>query len=75
MRALWSAATADEQHHLHRVLTGELRQGANEGVVADAVAKASGQPIADRSSSGDAARRSRQGSAARSHRRSRSTSG
>jgi DNA ligase-1 len=28
------------------VLTGELRQGANEGVVADAVAKASGQPIA-----------------------------
>ena len=28
------------------MLTGELRQGANEGVVADAVAKASGQPIA-----------------------------
>ncbi len=46
MRALWSAATADEQQHLHRVLTGEMRQGANEGVVADAVAKASGQPIA-----------------------------
>lgn len=46
MRGLWSAATADEQHHLYRVLTGELRQGANEGVVADAVAKASGQPIA-----------------------------
>ncbi|MEA3185478.1 MAG: ligase 1 [Ilumatobacteraceae bacterium] len=46
MTELWSSATADEQHHLHRVLTGELRQGANEGVVADAVAKASGQPIA-----------------------------
>ncbi len=46
MRALWSAATEAEQNHLYRVLTGELRQGANEGVVADAVAKASGQPIA-----------------------------
>jgi DNA ligase-1 len=46
MSALWSAATPDEQHHLYRVLTGELRQGANEGVVADAVAKASSQPIA-----------------------------
>ena len=46
MRELWSAATEAEQHHLHRVLTGELRQGANEGVVADAVGKASGQPIA-----------------------------
>jgi DNA ligase 1 len=44
--ALWAAATADEQAHLYRVLTGELRQGANEGVVADAVARASGQPIA-----------------------------
>ncbi len=46
MRVLWSAATEAEQHHLHRVLTGELRQGANEGVVADAVGKASGHPIA-----------------------------
>jgi DNA ligase 1 len=46
MTALWSAATDVEQNHLHRVLTGELRQGANEGVVADAVGKASGQPIA-----------------------------
>lgn len=44
--ALWATATDAEQHHLHRVLTGELRQGANEGIVADAVAKASGQPIA-----------------------------
>ena len=46
MRELWSAATEAEQHHLYRVLTGELRQGANEGVVADAVGKGSGQPIA-----------------------------
>ena len=46
MTELWSKATSDEQHHLYRVLTGEMRQGANEGVVADAVAKASGQPIA-----------------------------
>jgi DNA ligase 1 len=46
MTVLWSAATDAEQNHLHRVLTGELRQGANEGVVADAVAKAAGQPIA-----------------------------
>jgi ATP-dependent DNA ligase I len=46
MGALWSTATDAEQRHLYRVLTGELRQGANEGVVTDAVAKASGQPIA-----------------------------
>lgn len=46
MRELWSAATEVEQHHLYRVVTGELRQGANAGVVADAVGKASGQPIA-----------------------------
>ncbi len=46
MTALWSRATKPEHDHLFRVLTGELRQGANEGVVADAVAKASGQPIA-----------------------------
>ena len=46
MTDLWSRATEAEQNHLYRVLTGELRQGANEGVVADAVAKASGQPIA-----------------------------
>ncbi|MDP9463956.1 MAG: ATP-dependent DNA ligase, partial [Actinomycetota bacterium] len=46
MGELWSAATEAEQQHLYRVLTGELRQGANEGVVADAVAKAAGKPIA-----------------------------
>ncbi|MEP7112880.1 MAG: ATP-dependent DNA ligase [Ilumatobacteraceae bacterium] len=46
MRSLWSASTEPEQNHLHLVLTGELRQGANAGVVADAVGKASGHPIA-----------------------------
>jgi DNA ligase 1 len=44
---LFSAATDDEQQYLFRVLTGEMRQGANEGVIADAVAKASGRPIAE----------------------------
>ena len=36
--------TEDEQHHLVRLFGGELRQGANEGVVAEAVAKAAGVP-------------------------------
>jgi DNA ligase 1 len=36
--------TADEQVHLVRTMTGEMRQGANDGVVAEAVAKAAGVP-------------------------------
>lgn len=44
---LLAAATADEQQHLIRVLGGELRQGANAGLVADAVAKAAGRPAAE----------------------------
>ncbi|MBB3083907.1 ATP-dependent DNA ligase [Geodermatophilus sabuli] len=44
--ALLSAATADEQRFLVRLLTGELRQGALEGVVLDAVAAAAGVPAA-----------------------------
>jgi DNA ligase-1 len=44
--ALFSAATADEQRFLVRLLTGELRQGALEGVVLDAVAAAAGAPAA-----------------------------
>ena len=36
MQERWSAATDHEQHHLRQVLTGELRQGANAGVMADA---------------------------------------
>jgi DNA ligase-1 len=42
--ALLSAATADEQQFLVRLLTGELRQGALEGVVLDAVATAADVP-------------------------------
>jgi DNA ligase 1 len=47
LAALLSAATADEQHFLVRLLTGELRQGALEGVVLEAVATAADVPAAD----------------------------
>ena len=43
---LLSAATADEQRFLLRLVTGELRQGALEGVVLDAVAAAAEVPAA-----------------------------
>ncbi|WP_138759847.1 ATP-dependent DNA ligase [Modestobacter altitudinis] len=42
--AVLSAATAEEQQFLVRLLTGELRQGALEGVVSDAVALAADVP-------------------------------
>jgi DNA ligase-1 len=42
--ALLSGATADEQQFLVRLLTGELRQGALEGVVLDALATAADVP-------------------------------
>ncbi|MGI8695004.1 MAG: ATP-dependent DNA ligase [Geodermatophilaceae bacterium] len=42
---LVGAATADEQTFLRRLLTGELRQGALEGIMVDAVATASGCPL------------------------------
>jgi DNA ligase 1 len=41
---LFTAATADEQRFLLRLLTGELRQGALEGVVLDAIATAADVP-------------------------------
>ncbi|GAA5151898.1 ATP-dependent DNA ligase [Pseudonocardia eucalypti] len=44
LTGLWSAATQDEQHFLLRLLTGELRQGALEGVLTEAVAAAAGTP-------------------------------
>ncbi|WP_222272411.1 ATP-dependent DNA ligase [Modestobacter marinus] len=44
--ALLAAATAEEQQFLVRLLTGELRQGALEGVVLDAVAAAADVPAA-----------------------------
>jgi DNA ligase-1 len=42
--ALLAAATADEADFLRRLLTGQLRQGALAGIMADAVAKAAGVP-------------------------------
>jgi DNA ligase-1 len=44
---LFGRATADEQYFLVRLLSGELRQGALDGVMTDAVAKAAGVPVAD----------------------------
>jgi len=44
--ALLGRATAAEQDFLRRLLFGELRQGALEGVMAEAVAKAAGIPAA-----------------------------
>jgi DNA ligase-1 len=41
---LFSAATAEEQRFLVRLLSGELRQGALDGVMTDAVAGAAGVP-------------------------------
>ena len=43
---LFAAATAEEQDFLLRLLVGELRQGALEGVMLEAVAQASGVPPA-----------------------------
>jgi len=42
LRALFARATKDEQDFLVRLLVGELRQGALEGVMIDAVAAAAG---------------------------------
>ncbi|WP_102145149.1 ATP-dependent DNA ligase [Mycobacterium hubeiense] len=44
---LFAVATDLEQTFLRRLITGELRQGALIGVMADAVAKAGGVPAAD----------------------------
>ena len=45
---LFAAATAEEQFFLVRLLSGELRQGALDGVMTDAVARAAGVPRATR---------------------------
>jgi len=42
LRTLFARATRPEQHFLTRLILGELRQGALEGVMVDALAKASG---------------------------------
>ncbi len=44
---LLARATADEQHFLARLLLGELRQGALEGVLVEAIARAVGAPPAE----------------------------
>ncbi|MGH3264813.1 MAG: ATP-dependent DNA ligase, partial [Trebonia sp.] len=43
---LFGAATEGEQHFLVRLLSGELRQGALDGVMTDAVARAARVPVA-----------------------------
>ncbi|WAL66689.1 ATP-dependent DNA ligase [Amycolatopsis cynarae] len=45
LRSLFARATEAEQHFLFRLLTGELRQGALEGVMVDAVAAAAAVPV------------------------------
>jgi DNA ligase-1 len=46
LEQLFARATAGEQAFLRRVITGELRQGAAVGVMADAIARAAGLPVA-----------------------------
>jgi DNA ligase-1 len=43
---LFGAATADEQHMLRGLISGELRQGAQAGLLVDAVARAAGVEVA-----------------------------
>ena len=47
LKSLFSKATAQEQDFLARLLLGELRQGALEGVMLEAVATAAGVPAAE----------------------------
>jgi ATP-dependent DNA ligase I len=47
IRALMGAATAGEQSFLIGLLSGELRQGALDGVMTEAVARAAGVPAGD----------------------------
>ena len=47
LKELFSKATAEEQDFLLRLIVGELRQGALEGVMLDAVAAAAELPVAE----------------------------
>jgi ATP-dependent DNA ligase I len=47
LHELFGRATAEEQSFLVRLLSGELRQGALDGVMADAIAKAAEVPAAE----------------------------
>jgi DNA ligase-1 len=44
---LFRAATADEQRFLRGLIVGDLRQGALQSIVTDAVARAAGLPVAE----------------------------
>ena len=47
LRGLLERLTADEQRFLGGLIMGELRQGALEGLVVEAIARASGRPAAE----------------------------
>ncbi len=47
LRTLFAGATTEEQDFLVRLLTGELRQGALEGIMVEAVARSAGLPAPD----------------------------
>ncbi len=47
LEALLAAATADEQRYLRGLIVGDLRQGALQSIVTDAVARAAEVPAAD----------------------------
>jgi len=47
LRELFARATAEEQDFLVRLMVGELRQGALEGIMVEAAASAAGLPAAD----------------------------
>jgi DNA ligase-1 len=46
VHGLYAALTADEQRLLSGIISGEVRQGAQAGLLADAIASAAGVPIA-----------------------------
>ncbi len=46
MRRLWARATAPEQDWLNRLMLGEVRIGALDGLMVDSVAAAAGMPVA-----------------------------
>jgi len=47
LETLLAAATAAEQRYLRGLIVGDLRQGALQSIVTDAVARAAGVPVAD----------------------------
>ena len=66
--ALFARATPAEADFLRRLLLGELRQGALEGVMTDAIARASGRPASRRAARRDVERRPAHHRAPRAHR-------